>query len=329
MRKKNNNIVIDNIFNFMNHLMPHISIVVPLYNEEQNLSILFKRLIDLKSLMSESIEFIFVDDGSSDATPIFISRFSLLHSNVKSILLSRNFGHQAAVSAGLLHSNASEAIFIIDGDLQDPPELLIEFYSILKSGFDVVYGIRKNRKEGFILKFCYKIFYRTLGKLANIKIPLDSGDFCLISRRVVDILNSMPEESRFLRGLRSWVGFNQIGLPYDRQIRHAGNSKYSFLKLFNLALDGFFNFTKLPTRFIFIIGFISMLISIGYVIYSVYKKYIYGLNPNGFTGLLFIIVFLSSIQMISISILGEYIVRIFFQTKSRPLFIVKNIIEKK
>jgi dolichol-phosphate mannosyltransferase len=139
----------------------------------------------------------------------------------------------------------------------------------------------------------------------------------------------MPEESRFLRGMRSWVGFNQIGLPYDRQTRHAGNSKYSFLKLLNLALDGFFNFTKLPTRFIFIIGFISMLISIGYVTYSIYKKYIYGLNPNGFTGLLFIIVFLSSIQMISISILGEYIVRIFFQTKSRPLFIVKNIIEKK
>lgn len=313
----------------MKQLIPDISIVVPLYNEEQNLPILFKRLIDLKNSMSESIQFIFVDDGSSDATPIIISQFSLLHSNVKSVLLSRNFGHQAAVSAGLLHSNASEAIFIIDGDLQDPPEMLIEFYRNLKSGFDVVYGIRKNRKEGIILKLCYKIFYRTLGKLANIKIPLDSGDFCLISRRVVDILNSMPEESRFLRGMRSWVGFNQIGLPYDRQMRHAGNSKYSLLKLLNLALDGFFNFTKLPTRFIFIIGFISMLISIGYVTYSIYIKYIYGLNPNGFTGLLFIIVFLSSIQMISISILGEYIVRIFFQTKSRPLFIVKNIIEKK
>ena len=313
----------------MKQFIPDISVVVPLYNEEQNLKNLFKRLMDLRVLMSQSIQFVFVDDGSSDATPIVISQFSLLHSNVKSVLLSRNFGHQAAVSAGLLHSNASEAIFIIDGDLQDPPEMLIEFYENLKSGFDVVYGIRKNRKEGIILKLCYKIFYRTLGKLANIKIPLDSGDFCLMSRRVVDILNSMPEESRFLRGMRSWVGFNQIGLPYDRQMRHAGNSKYSFLKLLNLALDGFFNFTKLPTRFIFIIGFISMLISIGYVTYSIYKKYIYGLNPNGFTGLLFIIVFLSSIQMISISILGEYIVRIFFQTKSRPLFIVKNIIEKK
>jgi glycosyltransferase involved in cell wall biosynthesis len=313
----------------MNKFIPDISIVVPLYNEEKNLTTLFKRLIDLKDLMSKSIQFVFVDDGSSDLTPIIISQFSLIHSNVKSVLLSRNFGHQAAVSAGLLNSDASEAIFIIDGDLQDPPEMLLEFYENFRNGFDVVYGIRKNRKEGIILKICYKIFYRTLGKLANIKIPLDSGDFCLISRRVVDILNSMPEESRFLRGMRSWVGYNQIGLPYDRQIRHAGNSKYSFIKLLNLALDGFFNFTKLPTRFIFITGFISMLISIGYVFFSIYKKYIYGLNPNGFTGLLFIIVFLSSIQMISISILGEYIVRIFFQTKSRPLFVVKNIVEKK
>jgi glycosyltransferase involved in cell wall biosynthesis len=308
--------------------LPTISIIVPLYNEEQNLDVLFRRLHSLKDLFSFSLELIFIDDGSSDSTPLIISQLALLHTNIKAILLSRNFGHQAAVSAGLLHSTASEAIFVIDGDLQDPPELLGQFYEKNKLGYDVVYGVRKSRKEGFLLRFSYKFFYIVLSKISNIKIPLDSGDFCLMSRRVVDILNSMPEESRFLRGMRSWVGFSQIGIPYDRDNRNAGNSKYSFLKLLNLALDGFFDFTKLPTRFIFVLGFISMIISFCYLIYSIFLKLFYNLSPEGFTGLLFIIVFISSIQMISISILGEYIVRIFFQTKSRPLFIIKTIVEK-
>ena len=310
-------------------IIPEISVVVPLYNEEQNIDFLYNRLNVLKDISPFTLEFVFIDDGSSDLTPVIISHLALLHSNIKSVLLSRNFGHQAAVSAGLLHASASKAIFVIDGDLQDPPEMIGEFYEKLILGFDVIYGVRKTRKEGLILKFSYNLFYRILSGISNIKIPLDSGDFCLMSRRVVDILNSMPEESRFLRGMRSWVGFSQIGIPYDRDHRNAGKSKYSFLKLLNLALDGFFDFTKLPTRFIFILGFISMVISLGYLFYSLFMKYFYALNPEGFTGLLFIIVFLSSIQMISISILGEYIVRIFFQTKSRPLFVVKSIIEKK
>ena len=310
-------------------IIPEISVVVPLYNEEQNIEVLFNRLNVLKNISPFTLEFVFIDDGSSDMTPVIISQLALLNSNIKSVLLSRNFGHQAAVSAGLLHASASKAIFVIDGDLQDPPEMIGEFYEKLILGFDVIYGVRKTRKEGLILKLSYNLFYRILSGISNIKIPLDSGDFCLMSRRVVDILNSMPEESRFLRGMRSWVGFSQIGIPYDRNHRNAGKSKYSFLKLLNLALDGFFDFTKLPTRFIFILGFISMVISLGYLFYSLFMKYFYALNPEGFTGLLFIIVFLSSIQMISISILGEYIVRIFFQTKSRPLFVIKSIIEKK
>jgi dolichol-phosphate mannosyltransferase len=313
----------------MTKIVPKISIVVPLFNEEQNIDVLFKRLTSLNDTSPFSLEFVFIDDGSSDMTPIIISQLALLHSNIKSILLSRNFGHQAAVSAGLLHASASEAIFVIDGDLQDPPEMIGKFYEKLILGYDVIYGVRKTRKEGLMLKFSYKLFYRILSRISNIKIPLDSGDFCLMSRRVVDILNSMPEESRFLRGMRSWVGFAQIGIPYERDHRNAGKSKYSFLKLLNLALDGFFDFTKLPTRFIFILGFISMVISLSYLFYSLFMKYFYSLNPEGFTGLLFIIVFISSIQMISISILGEYIVRIFFQTKGRPLFVINTIVEKK
>lgn len=305
-----------------------ISIIVPLYNEELMMPLLLSRLTELVREFPETIEVLLVDDGSTDKTSTILEQFALTHDNFCSILLSRNFGHQAAISAGLKEASGTEAIFIIDGDLQDPPELLFKFYAKLKEGYEIIYGIRKKRKEGILLRLCYLMFYRILNKVSNIEIPLDSGDFCLMSRRAVDILNQMPEESRFLRGMRSWIGFAQIGIEYERDIRAAGKPKYNLSRLFNLAVNGLFNFTRVPIKFIFLIGVISMSISFIYLIFALVKKIFFGIQPSGFTGLLFIIVLAGGVQMLSLSIIGEYVSRVFFQTKQRPLYVIKKIVNK-
>jgi len=290
--------------------------------------LLLSRLTELVSRFPEKIEVLFVDDGSSDKTPAILEQIALTNSDFCSILLSRNFGHQAAISAGLKEASGTEGVFIIDGDLQDPPELLFKFYDQLQAGYEIIYGIRKKRKEGFFLRLSYLIFYRLLNKVSNIEIPLDSGDFCLMSRRAVDILNQMPEESRFLRGMRSWIGFAQIGVEYERDGRAAGKPKYNLGRLFNLAVNGLFNFTRIPIKFIFFIGVISMSVSSIYLIYALVKRIFYGIQPSGFTGLLFIIVLAGGVQMVSLSIIGEYVSRVFFQTKKRPLYLIKKRIAK-
>ena len=218
---------------------------------------------------------------------------------------------------------------IIDGDLQDPPELLPAFYELYKQGNDVVYAIRKKRKEGLLKKVSYHIFYRVLRSISYIEIPLDSGDFSLVSRRIVDVLNQMPEESRYIRGMRTWIGFKQTGYEYDRDERQAGDSKYSFKKLFKLAYNGIFNFSEFPVKLITNMGFISISISLIYLLYSIVKKYLYGDVPQGFTALLFAIILFSGVQLISLGIIGEYVLRIFFQVKGRPLYIVKKRIINK
>lgn len=305
-----------------------VTIVVPLYNEESMMPLLLSRLTTLVSKFPEKVEVLLVDDGSTDKTATILEQVALTHDNFCSVLLSRNFGHQAAISAGLKEAAGTEAVFIIDGDLQDPPELLFEFYQHLRDGYEIIYGIRKKRKEGILLRLSYLIFYRLLNKVSNIEIPLDSGDFCLMSRRAVDVLNQMPEESRFLRGMRSWIGFNQIGVEYEREGRAAGKPKYNLGRLFNLAVNGLFNFTRVPIKFIFFIGLVSMTVSSIYLFFALIKKVFYGIQPSGFTGLLFIIVLASGVQMLSLSIIGEYVSRVFFQTKQRPLYVIKKRIEK-
>ena len=193
-------------------IIPVISMVIPLYNEEEIFPLLIERLIKLIEEFGEKIEIILVNDGSTDSTPEKIRELAIRIPNFKGVLLSRNHGHQIALSAGLSKVSASEAIVVIDGDLQDPPELIHKLYEEYKNGYDVVYAVRKKRKEGFIKKIAYFIFYRFLNSISYIQLPLDSGDFCLMSRRVVDLLNSMPEQSRYIRGLRTWVGFKQKGL---------------------------------------------------------------------------------------------------------------------
>jgi len=308
---------------------PQINIVVPLYNEEQVFDELVQRLQNLMDSSSLDIEVIFVDDGSKDSTPDKMRELSLANGKFQSIMLSRNFGHQLALSAGLRYVNASEAILIIDGDLQDPPELFEEFYSYYKKGYDVVYAIRKKRKESFFKKLAYSWFYKFLKKISYIEIPLDSGDFSLISINIVRHLNKMPEESRFLRGMRSWIGFKQIGIEYEREKRMVGESKYPLKKLIKLAFNGIFNFSEYPIKVISNLGLFILIMSLGYFIYVVFKKIFYGDVPQGFTALLFMIVLFGGMQLLAIGLIGEYVLRIFFQVKNRPLYILRERIADK
>lgn len=310
-------------------LPPQINIIVPLYNEEKVFNELFRRLQQVISSSKLLISVILIDDGSKDNTPNLIKDACLKDENFKGILLSRNFGHEKALSAGLSLSNASEAVFIIDGDLQDPPELVGQFYEYLQKGYDVVYAVRKKRKENIFKRLSYKLFYRILNKISYINIQIDSGDFSMLSMRVVEQFNKMPEDSRFLRGMRSWVGFNQIGFEYERSERHSGESKYTIKGLIKLALNGLFNFSEYPIKFITRLGLITLAVSITYFIYTLIKHYFLGGVPEGFTALFFLITLFGGVQLVAIGIIGEYILRIFFQVKNRPLFIIKEIIENK
>jgi polyisoprenyl-phosphate glycosyltransferase len=308
---------------------PKINIIVPLYNEEQVYDKLIQRLTKIMDASSVSMSVIMIDDGSKDKTPLLMRATSMRDTRFQSIFLSRNFGHQLALSAGLSYADATDAVMVIDGDLQDPPELINDFYTKFLEGYDVVYAVRKKRKESLLKKGAYTIFYKLLRKISYIEIPLDSGDFSLMGRKVVDYLKSMPEESRFIRGMRSWVGFNQIGLEYDRNEREDGESKYSFGKLLKLALNGVFNFSEFPIKAISNVGILAIISSMIYLIYILYMRFFGDTVPQGFTTLVTLIIFFGGVNLVAIGIIGEYILRIFFQVKGRPIFIVKEVIKNK
>ncbi|MEO6685748.1 MAG: glycosyltransferase family 2 protein [Dyadobacter sp.] len=303
---------------------PQISIVAPLYNESESFPQLIQRLSALMDSSPLTIEVLLIDDGSRDDTALRMRQLALTDERYHCVFLSRNHGHQLALTAGIASARGSEAIFVIDGDLQDPPELLPDFYKLLQEGNDVVYAVRKKRKESFIKKTGYHLFYRLLRSISYVEIPLDSGDFALISRRVVDVMNKMPEESRYLRGMRSWIGFNQTGFEYERDARVAGESKYSFKQLFGLAYNGIFNFSEFPIKFMSRMGVLAILISLVYFIIVVVKKLFFVQVIEGFTALLFVIILFSGVQLLALGIIGEYVLRIFFQSKNRPLYIVKE-----
>jgi polyisoprenyl-phosphate glycosyltransferase len=273
---------------------------------------------------SQEVEVVLVNDGSKDKTPLLMHQLALTDKRYQAIFLSRNYGHQIALSAGLTFARGTNAIMVIDGDLQDPPELLPLMYEKFEEGYDVVYAVRKKRKESWFKKMAYSSFYRLLKSISYIDIPLDSGDFALLSRRVVDIMNKMPEESRYLRGMRSWIGFEQIGLEYERSERADGVSKYSFRNLLKLAYNGIFNFSEFPIKLIKRVGYLSVMVSFLYFFYSLYRKIFFDDVPQGFTATLFTIIFFSGLQLFFLGIMGEYLLRIFFQVKGRPLFIVKE-----
>ena len=304
---------------------PHISFIIPLYNEAEVFSKLIERMNALVSTIDKPCEIVLVDDGSSDHTTFLMEELALSDSTYYCIFLSRNFGHQNALTAGL-DSSRGEYVMVLDADLQDPPELFFPFYEKAREGYDVVYGIREDRKENVIKRMAYDTFYKILDRISDYPIPRDSGDFCLMTSRVVNAIRRNREESRFIRGLRSWVGFRQIGVPYERQERAAGVPKYTFAKLFQLASDGIFNFSRLPIKLLTYAGIFCISLSSLYAGYTLIQKFFYGDVPSGFTALIILITLFGGFQLLSLGILGEYLYRAFFQVKNRPIYIVEKVI---
>jgi dolichol-phosphate mannosyltransferase len=305
-----------------------LSVAIPVHNEESVLPELLQRLRRvLEGLPGGAHELVFVDDGSTDRTFELLREAAGEDSRVIGISLSRNFGHQAAISAALDHISG-DAVVIMDGDLQDIPEVIPQFVEKFREGFDVVYAQRVRRKEPLLLRICYFLFYRMMARLSDIRLPLDSGDFGLMSRRVADQVRRMPEHHRYLRGMRSWVGFRQIGIPVERAERHSGKSKYSMMRLMKLAADGIFAFSIVPIRAAAIAGAGVMLLSFLYVCYAMYAKMFLHQSPQGFTALLVAITFLSGILLFFLGIIGEYVGRIYEETKARPQYIVGRIVGK-
>ena len=303
---------------------PILSIVIPVFNEAENLVTLHTRLTDAMHRLGIDYEIVLVDDGSKDQSPDILKRLEREDHRIVVVEFARNFGHQVAISAGLEHSRG-RVVCIMDADLQDPPEVLHTFLAKWQEGWEVVYAIRTERKEWWGKRFAYAAFYRLLQRISNIEIPLDAGDFCVMDRRVVDELVGMPERNRFVRGIRSWVGFKQVGVPYERQARHAGSPKYTFRKLLYLALDGLISFSHTPLRIITILGFVvsalSFLVAMTYIV----KKIALGIGVPGFTTLVVSIFFLAGIQLMTIGVIGEYIGRISDEVKHRPLYVARRV----
>lgn len=303
---------------------PVLSIVIPVFNEAENIGTLHSRLSAVLQDMGHQYEIIYVDDGSQDQSPAMLNRLARGDDHVVVVELARNFGHQVAISAGLEHSRG-RAVCIMDADLQDPPEVLPKFLEKWHEGAEVVYAIRTMRKEWWGKRLAYAGFYRLLQRVANITIPLDAGDFCIMDRCVVDQLVQMPERNRFVRGIRSWIGFHQVGVAYERHSRHAGRPKYTFRKLIYLALDGLISFSHMPLRIITLLGIAVSLLSFTIALFYVMKKVALGAGIPGFTTLVVSIFFLAGIQLMTIGVIGEYIGRISDEVKRRPLYVARRV----
>jgi dolichol-phosphate mannosyltransferase len=312
------------------HVMLKISIVIPCFNEEAVLAPLIDRVTKAAASWGMDYEIICVDDGSRDQTWELLKAQGAKDTRWRGLALARNFGHQIAVSAGL-HYSTGDAVVVIDADLQDPPEEIARLIAKWREGFDVVYAVRKKRKEGWFKRACYWVFYRLMARLVAFDIPLDTGDFCLMSRRVVAAINAMPERNRFVRGLRAWSGFRQIGVPYERPARAAGEPKYNFSKLFKLAADGLLSFSALPLRLATHLGLCVSALAFFGVIFTFAQKIFatqfakIGLAPvPGFPTIVISILFLGGVQLICLGILGEYVGRIYEEVKGRPLWILRD-----
>lgn len=304
---------------------PELSVVVPVFNEQATLSELYRRLSEQLRAITPHHEIVFVDDGSADGSlPLLLQ----LHDDdpcVKIVTFTRNFGHQPALTAGLEHVSG-RAVVCMDADLQDPPEVLPSLVEKWREGYEVVYAIRRKRKESIFKRTAFRIFYRLQARLANIPIPLDSGDFALLDQRVVRLLNRLPERNRFIRGLRAWVGLRHTGVEYERDRRFAGKTKYSFRGRARFALDGLFSFSGFPLRLVSLIGLATSVISfagIGVVLY--YRLFTPHTIP-GWAATVIVILFLGSVQLLAVGILGEYVIRIFEEVKRRPVYLVDRMI---
>ena len=303
---------------------PEISIVVPLYNEEKNIRLMYDRLVSSILKITSNFEIIYVNDGSNDNSFLELVKLSNEDERVKYINFSRNFGHQIAVTAGLDYSKGA-AVVIIDGDLQDPPEVIPEMYAKHKEGFEVVYGQRLKRKgDNFFKKVTAKYFYRILKKITSINIPLDTGDFRLIDRKIVNDLKNMPEQNKFLRGQIAWLGYRQTSVFFERDERKFGETGYPFSKMLKFALDGITGFSDVPLQFVTKTGIFISFISFLVILYAIFSHFILERTITGWTSLIISSMFIGGVQLISVGIIGEYISRINKNVQNRPLYIVSE-----
>jgi polyisoprenyl-phosphate glycosyltransferase len=301
-----------------------LSIVIPIYNEEKNIQELYNRLRAVAENITQNYELIFVNDASKDASFETILHLSSADSRIKYINFSRNFGHQIAVCAGLDYSSG-DAVVIIDGDLQDPPELIEQLYQKHLEGFDVVYAQRRKREgETWIKKITAKAFYRLLKAITTIDIPLDTGDYRLISREVVTYLKLMNEQNKFLRGQISWLGFRQIGVLFDRNERQHGKTGYTFSKMLRFAMDGITSFSDFPLRMVTRLGLLVSFFSLVVILYALYSHFFLNQTITGWTSLIMSSMFIGGVQLLSIGIIGEYISRINRNVQNRPLYVIQN-----
>ena len=308
--------------------MKKVSVVVPMYYEEEVANECYTRLSNvLKNIQNYEYEIVFVNDGSNDKTLEILEEIAKQDKNVKIVSFARNFGHQAAVTAGIKYVTG-DAVVIIDADLQDPPELIPDMLKLWEEGHEVIYGKRKSREgESKFKLLTAKMFYKTLNALSDVEIPKDTGDFRLVDKKVIDVVNSMPEHNKFLRGLFSWVGFKQKAFEYERKERFAGETKYPLKKMLKLASDGIISFSSKPLKLVGGLGLITILISMAILIYSLIS-YVFNLNhlTPGWTSLMVTITLFSGVQLLSIWIMSEYIARIYDETKNRPQYIVDKTI---
>jgi dolichol-phosphate mannosyltransferase len=303
---------------------PELSVVVPCVDEEAVLRETNLRLVAGLEQISPSFEIVYVDDGSTDSTPDLLREMQIHDQRIRVVRFSRNFGHQIAITAGLEHTRG-EAVVIIDADLQDPPEVIQEFFSKWLEGFDVVYGVRTQRAGETAFKlWTAKMFYRLISHLSDTAIPLDTGDFRLMDRGVVDALLAMPERDRFVRGMVSWLGFSQVGVPYQRAARLAGNTKFSLFKMLRFALDGIVSFSILPLRLATWIGFAASGIALVEIVVALFDRFFTHGLVRGWTSTVIAIWFVGGVQLICMGIIGEYVGRIYGESKRRPLYVVRE-----
>lgn len=301
---------------------PRLSVIIPLHDEQENLPVLHERLTKVLHPLG-SYELVFVDDGSRDGSAAVAQELGTSDDAVRLVRLTRNFGKEGAVAAGM-DAARGDAVIVMDADLQDPPELLPELVRRWEEGYEVVYAIRRKRKETLWKRTGYHLFYRLMRIVSEVDMPLDAGDFCLMDRRVVDIVRSLPEKNRFMRGLRSWAGFKQVGVEYERPVRHAGDAKFTFRKLVKTAVDGLLAFSSAPLRLAAYTGFLTAAAGVLFLAVALYHRLFVAHTAAGWTSLVAVVLILGGTQLIVTGVLGAYIARIYEETKQRPIYLVDS-----
>lgn len=303
-----------------------ISVVAPVYNERESLGELHRRLTTTLAGLGD-YEIVLVDDGSTDGSWERSLELATHDPHLRLLRLSRNFGHQAALSAGL-DAARGDAIVLMDADLQDPPELIPQLVARWREGFDVVYAVRSDREGEPRLRLAsISLFYRLLHQITPTEIPQNAGDFRLLSRRAADAIIAMPERARFLRGMTSWIGYRQVGVPYTREARFAGRSKYPLPKLLRLAFDGITSFSTAPIKLVTALGFALVVFCVGVLAWTLYVRFFTSHHPQGWTSVIAVVLLLGGMQLLSLGVIGQYVARIFDETKQRPLYLVDEIVE--